>query len=116
MKSAYDSIQDLYNFDEVEEIELSPVKTSHMIDNESYKGYMVQHEDKQFFIHRLQQSDGSNRTMGNLWIVYSIHDNKTFISGTRTKKQALKDIQLKLIGSVSNEWKRIMQIHKREYI
>lgn len=91
--SAYDELNDLYNFDE-EVIEISiEFREKITIDDEIYKGYMCYSKGKKYFIHRLKSVDGSNRTMGNLWSVYSIDDNMVLRSGCKTKNQAIEEIK-----------------------
>lgn len=96
--SAYDELQDLYNFDDAETITLNPIKSTYTIDGEHFNGYTVEYKGSTYFTHRLKSVDGSNRTMGNLWSVYSIAEEKVFISGCKTKKQSLEELTLKLGG------------------
>lgn len=92
--NAYDELQDLYSFEEEDQTILNPIKSTYTIDGEYFNGYTVEHKGTTYFIHRLKSVDGTNRTMGNLWSIYSISGHKTIRSGCKTKKQALDEIKL----------------------
>lgn len=91
--SVYDELQYLYSFDENKIIEVMPIKSTYTISGEQLYGYTVAHKGSEYFIHRLKRVDETNRTMGNLWSVYSIDDSRVVRSGCKTKKQAIEEIK-----------------------
>ncbi|MEW5569635.1 hypothetical protein [Rossellomorea marisflavi] len=84
--SAYDEIQDLYNFDQIEEFKPVTKKTNHIIDNESFNGYSFQAANNEnVFAYR------TNGTMGNHWYLYSLDNHKHLFIGRMTKKQIIEE-------------------------